>query len=162
MKKISSGFTLIEVIVVTAIVFVLFSLSAVSFSQLQKSHLLNDQAWQIITLLRQSQSQAVSGEAIDDDHLYFGIVFTNNSYLEFKTITDFNSRETEYDLTTELSDKLSLININLPNNCLAVNDCILFSPIEGTPSASGSFSLTNQADGAVKTIYINDQGKVSF
>lgn len=162
MKKILSGFTLIEIVVVTAIIFVLFALAVISFNQIQRSHLLNDNVQQIVSLLRQSQSQAASGEAIGEDQLYFGIVFTNDSYTEFKTLTDFSNRETDYDLTTDLADSLDFININLPDNCLGIDDCVLFSPIDGTPSASGNISLTSQTDGAVKTIYINEQGKVSF
>jgi len=157
-----AGFTLIEVLITMAIFSILVYLASASFIKIQKSRLLNDNLWQIASILRQAQSKAVAGEAVNNDHLYFGVVFTEDNYQEFATLTDFANRQSAYDLTTDLPGRLIFTGFNLPDTCLQPNDCIIFSPIEGIPSADASIILENQVDGERKTIFINEEGKVSF
>ena len=159
MKK---GFTLIETTVSLAIFSLLFYLASSSYSWMQKSRLLDDQLWQIASVLRQQQNKSASGEEAGNQQLSFGVVFRANSYQEFATLIDFNSRETSYDLDNLLADRLVFINFNLPNTCLQPNDCIIFSPIEATSSANGTVVLENEVDSKRRTIIINQQGKVSF
>jgi len=157
-----SGFTVIEVIVTMAIFSLLFYLASVSYNQMQKSRLVEDQIWQVVSVLRQQQNKAALGEEVSNQQLSFGVVFTTNSYQEFATLTDFSNRETSYDLVNDLASRLEFTNLNFPNTCLQPNDCIIFSPIEGTPSASATVVLENQVGNLRKTISINQQGKVSF
>lgn len=161
-RKTQKGLTLIEMLLAVGIFSLLFYLSSVSFVKIQRSHLLSDNTWQVGAIIREAQSRALSGEAIGDDHLYFGVLFNENSYQEFATLSDFSNREQIYDLTTDLPSSLHFFSFNLPDNCLGSKDCLIFSPIEGTPSASGSIILEDLIDGDKKTIVINQEGKVSF
>lgn len=161
-RKTQGGLTLIEMLLAVGIFSLLFYLSSVSFVRIQRSRLLSDNAWQVGAIIREAQSRALSGEAIGDDHLYFGVLFKENSYQEFATLSDFSNREQIYDLTTNLPSSLHFLNFNLPDNCLGSKDCLIFSPIEGTPSASASIILEDLTDGDKKTILINQEGKVSF
>jgi len=159
MKK---GFTLIELIIVMAIFSLLIYLTSTSFIQIQKSRFLNDNVWQISVILRQAQNKAISGKSIAGDHLRFGVLFSENYYQEFATLTDFANRDESYDLITNLPLKLHFIDFNLPDICLQSNDCIIFSSIEGISLANGSISLENKVDEKKKKISINQEGKVSF
>jgi len=160
--KAKKGFTLMEFIVVIAIFSLLAYLASVSFVKMQKSRLLKDNVWKISSVLRQAQSKAVSGEGINGSHLRFGVLFNDDYYQEFASLTDFSNRQTDYDFVTDLPSSLIFTDFNLPDTCLIANDCIIFSPIEGSPSASGNIKLENQVDSEKKTIEINEQGKVNF
>ena len=162
MRRLSNGFTLIEVLLTMGIFSLLVYLASVSFIKIQKSHLLTDTLWQITTILRQAQSKSVSGEAVENSHLHFGVLFSESYYQEFATLTDFANRQSVYDLTTDLPGRLIFTDFNLPDTCLQLNDCIIFSPIEGTSSTNASVSLKNQADGEKKTLFINEEGRVNF
>lgn len=151
-----------EVVLATGIFALIFYLAVVSFAKIQKTRLLADNAWRLVSVLREGQSRAASGEAVGDGYLSFGVLFADDYYLEFATLTDYANRLADYDLETDLSDKLEFISFNLPDNCLGLNDCIIFSPIEGTPSASGSINLKHIPENKIRTININNQGQVGF
>ena len=159
MKK---GFTLIEALLTMGIFSLLFYLASSSFIQIQKSHLLKDSLWQLVSIIRQTQSKSASGEVLNHSHLRFGILFREDYYQEFTTTTDYTNRQQVYDLVTDLPNKLCFIDFNLPDTCIQSGDCIIFSSIEGMPSASASISLENKVSGEKKTIFINEQGKVSY
>ena len=156
------GFTLIEILLTMGIFSLLIYLASSSLMKIQKSRLLNDKLWQTASIIRETQSRAVSGEATESSHFRFGVLFDQDFYQEFATLSDFAGRLQIYDLINDLPSSLRFVDFNLPDNCLQPNDCIIFSAIEGTPSANGSISLENQVDKEKKTIYINQQGKVNF
>lgn len=157
-----AGFTLIETTLVLAIFSLLVYLSSASFIQMQKARLLTDNLWQVVSVLRQSQSQAAAGEASGSGRLRFGVLFGRNFYQEFTSLTDYGARNTSFDFTTNLPERLEFTDFNLPGSCVIPNDCIIFSGLEGTPSAGGSISLTRPKDNSKKTVYINQQGGVSY
>lgn len=156
------GAALLEVVVATGIFALIFYLTIVAFVRIQRARLLADNAWRLVAVLRETQSRAASGEAVGDDYLSFGVLFTDDYYQEFATLTDYSNRQTDYDLVTNLSDKLEFINFNLPDNCLGLNDCIIFSPIEGVPATNGNISLRYIPENNIRIININNQGQVSF
>lgn len=158
----SSGFTLMEIAVVAGIFSFLVYLASVSFINLQKSRLLSDYLWQIVSTLRQAQSRAASAGTVNEQYLRFGIFFNQNSYQEFSTTTDYSGRQTEADFMTVLPSGLVFVNVNLPDQCLAPHDCIFFSAPEGKPSANGSLILRNEVSGEQKMISINEQGGIAF
>lgn len=162
MKYASNGFTVIELIVTLGIFSFILYLSSVSFINIQKSNLLNDSLWQMAVVIRQSQSNAALGKASAETQLRFGVLFSQNYYQEFRTTSNFASRDSSFDLISNLSKSLQFVNINLPDTCLQVNDCIIFNSISGLPSAGGSVDLEVKESNDKKTISINQQGKVSY
>lgn len=156
------AFTLIEVLLTAGLFSLLFYLASVFFSQIQKSRLLDDNLWQIAAVLRQAQNNAASGEGVNNSHFRFGILFSENYYQEFATLSDYSNRDQNYDLSTTLPSSLRFSAVSLPDNCLQPNDCLIFFPISATPSASGQVSLEEIASARKRTIYINEQGQVSF
>lgn len=156
------GFTLIELSTTIGIFLILFCLAAVSFFNLQKAGLLKDNLWQIAATLRQAQNRTASASSINEIHLRYGILFTSTSYDEFATTTNYLDRQQDADLQITLPSSLSFTNLNLPDNCLQAHDCIIFSTLNGIPSAAGSVTLKNNLDQEQKTISINNEGKINF
>lgn len=157
-----TGFSIIEMMLVLAIFFLLFYLAAVSFNKLQQKSLFQENLQQIVSVIRKTQNKAQGGESLNNQHLKFGIIFNANSYQEFATFTDFNQRQTDYDLINLLPETLNFTSLNLPDTCLAPHDCLLYAPIEATPSAAASLVLQNPGSLEKETIYINHLGQVSY
>jgi len=162
MKKLRQGATLLELVVALGIFSLLFYLALASLTKIQQSHLLADNLWQTASILRRAQSRAMSGEENNDQPLNFGVLFTADYYQEFATSSDYSHRETDFDWQTDLPSALVFEDFNLPDSCLAAADCLLFSAIEGTPSAAGQISLKNSSSGEKETIFINQLGRVDF
>jgi prepilin-type N-terminal cleavage/methylation domain-containing protein len=158
----NQGFSLIELIVSIAIIFVIIYLSSVSFIRLQRSSLLSDSLWQAVSVLRQMQNRALAGESFVDDHLKFGVIFNEAGYQEFATFSDYANRRTFYDFDYTLPEKVVFTYFDMPDTCVVPNDCVIFQSLTGTASAEGNIRLFNQTDGASKRININTQGRVSY
>ena len=156
------GFTLIELLLTMGIFSVIFLLSSVSFVKIQKSYLLSDNIWQLAAVLRRAQSQAAAGKAINSNRLKFGVLVKAGSYQEFATLTDFNNREESYDLITNLPQNLEFVDLNLPDNCLGANDCLIFASLTGTTSANASIGLKQKNSDSQKVIHISQEGNVYF
>ncbi len=158
----NKGFTFIEMTVVLAICSLLFYLASASFIKLQQGRLLKDYLEQVIAVIRRAQSKVASGESLGESHLEFGVLFAPGYYQEFATLSDYANREVAFDLVTELPRELEFTDLNLPDTCLVVGDCLIYSALEATPSAGGSFILRNQSNGDFKTVFVNALGKVEF
>lgn len=158
----TKGITTIEVIIVLGIFVSIIYLTSASFINFQTSTLLNDNAWKVATILQSAQQNASSGQALEDEQFKFGVLFDNSSLMEFRTLTDFSSRDSQFDLKTELPSSLQFSSINLPDSCLSANDCVIFSSIQAVPSNSGFVKLKLLSKNQEKTISINQEGKVSF
>jgi Tfp pilus assembly protein FimT len=157
MKK---GMTLVEAVVAMAIFLLVFYLASASFVQFYKKGGLENYLEQTTATLREAQARASAGESENDNLLYFGVLFEEDSFQQFATLSDYNNRVVSWDFSTDLDEKLSFSNISLPDSCVEANDCILFFPIEATTSASGSVTIENQS-GESKTININTQGRIN-
>lgn len=158
----NKGLSIIETLIGAGIFSILLYLSALFYGRVQRGQLLTDNLWQLTAIIREAQHKSSSGKASGDNHLSFGVVFTGNGYQEFATTTNFISRDTAFDLSTNLPQGIRFLNINMPNNCVNNNDCILFNPMTGTPSAIGAVTMLEDSSGNSKRININQEGKVSF
>lgn len=151
-----------EATVVLTIFFLLVYLSSAAFIQIKKSRLMTDYSNQVVAILRQAQLKAASGEAVNNNRLYFGVLFGSDYYQEFATLTNYSQREQSYNFTMALPGKIKFTDLNLPDDCLGINDCIIFSPAEGTVSGAAGISLIEETNGHKKTIIINQQGAVIY
>lgn len=161
-KIYQQGVSVIEALLAVAIFSLLVYLASISFIQIQQSHLINDNLWQIASVIRENQSRAASAEGTGGNQFRFGVVFTQDSYQEFATLTNYAVRELTYDFTNDLPSSLAFSDFNLPNDCLQSHDCLIFSVVEATLSASGTISLENLKTGEKKGLSINAQGQVNF
>ena len=161
-KTYQQGVSVIETLLAVAIFSLLVYLASASFIQVQQSHLINDNLWQIASVIRENQSKAASAEGTGGNQLRFGIVFTQDSYQEFATLTNYANRELTYDFTNDLPSSFVFSDFSLPNDCFQPHDCLIFSVVEATLSASGTISLENLKTGEKKGLSINTQGQVNF
>lgn len=158
-----NSFTLIETIVALAIFSLLIYFASAANIYFQQSNLLNDYIEEVSVIILRSQNRALSGQIDENNNYYsFGIAFSPNGFLEFKTISDFPNRKKEDDWQTFLPSNLIFSTISLPNSCQSQNDCLIFSPLEGTISAQGILKLENLKTKKAKNIYINKMGKLEL
>jgi prepilin-type N-terminal cleavage/methylation domain-containing protein len=158
----NKGFSLTEIIISVGVFCILLYMSAVSLNQIQRSRLLSDSLWQLVSIIRENQQKSSSGISSANNHLRFGIVFTNLSYKEFATTGNYANRIQSYDFITNLPPGLSFNNFNLPDSCLGVRDCLLFFPMTGTLSANGKVVIRDTGRQMEKSLLINQEGKITY
>lgn len=153
MKK---GFSLLEMIVVVAILAVLASLSTALFVGYFRTAGLDEATGGIILHLRQTQAKAMAGE----NGLRWGIHFVNpvsgpHYYQIFSTPSDFSAGQIQE--TIYLDDR---INFSQPfaGNTLDV----VFVKNTGKIAADAAISLYSKAEEAkVRTIAVSKEGRIS-
>lgn len=161
-KSNQTGFTLPEVIIGLAVISLLIYYSTAAFIRMQTSRLLTDNVWQVVSVLRQLQVKTSSGEASNDQHLKFGVFFTTTGFREFRTLSDYASREQAFDFVNSLPLTLRFTEFVLPNTCQTANDCVIFESALGIPSGSGRVSLENTTTTEKRVIQINSQGAINY
>lgn len=146
----NSGFTLLEIITVTAIVLLVAMLTLISFNQSRHTRNLVTAGQQSLTLLQLAQSKTLAGE----DNAQWGL------HLGATTLTLFKGSNFAAATTTAaypLPSGIEIANISLSGG---VND-IIFKKILGTAEATGTFELRVSALPAhIFSITVDSSGKV--
>lgn len=140
------GFTLIEILLVIAIIVILAAILVPLGLDFYKRQQLQAHSQQILQTLRRAQLKAM---AVEEDSS-FGVYITNDGYILFKGISYLN-RDPQYDEIFELP---SIITINDPPKE------IVFSKLEGKPSLIGDIVLNS--DDESRTINVNKFGRISL
>ncbi len=153
-NKKQKGFTLIEFLIVIAIVIVLFTAVMASQGGFLVKNYSNNYAEQMIFGLRTAQMRSITNFKNDTWGVYFDD--TNNKAVLFKG-ADYSSRDTSYDITTEFPDVLSFSNISLNGGV----DYVVFDKVSGETNQYGSISITDE-DGKENIININIGGVVAL
>lgn len=159
--KMKKGFTLAEILIAIGVLIVVSTGLLLAFIPMQNKNLINETSNKIIASLKETQSKSASNLSDDLGKVKAGIAFTTNSYTEFITSSDFSSRDTTQDFTTDLPDGLEFSEFSLPNDCYTTADCVIFSSQSGTPLASGLVKLKDKSGTKEITISINEQGVIS-
>ena len=141
------GFTLIEVLIVTAITLILVVAAAPIFGNLQVSSQLNEHTSLIIQAIRIARERSVARL----ENSAHGVFFTSSTYTVYQG-SSYATRNSSYDRDSTLDSALSLTT-TLPGN--DVN----FSKGLGVPNNTGTINLSHDVQGA-KTITINSFGAV--
>lgn len=139
------GFTLVEVIVVVAIILIITTLTLPSYGKFINMNSIDTQVTEIRKSMRLAQEESEAGK-YDSNH---GIHFTTTSYTHYVG-KDFNSRDQskddEYDLHNTLEFK-QRFEIN-------------FTKGTGLPSATGTIIIENTSNGKQEEISINEEGLI--
>lgn len=138
------GFTLLEILLIIAMIIVLAALILPLGLDFYKSQQLQTYTQQILQTLRRAQFKAMAGEADSN----FGVYFTNNDYTLFRG-DSYAAREVQYD---EVFDLPQIITVSGPSE-------VVFSKSEGKPSWWGNIILSS--DSFTQTININEIGRIS-
>lgn len=142
MKK---GFTLIEILLVVAIIIFLAAITFPLGLDFYKRQQLQTHSQQILQTLRRTQLKAMAVEADSS----FGIYITNDNYTLFKGVS-YQNRDPQCD---EVFDLPTIITVSGPSE-------VVFSKFKGEPNMIGNIILNS--DGLTQTININEIGRINL
>lgn len=153
----SAGFTLMELVIVIAILFIISSFITISLINQQRTTSLNSSIDVLMSDISSQQTKSMTGltnSATDTSN--YGIYFLDDRYILFKGTS--YSEEDPANFTVMLDKDIEFSNISFPGSN------IIFSSISGeiTGFLDGSNSVTVQdvSGGTSKTIIINRYGVV--
>ncbi len=147
-----SGFTLVELLLVIAIMLALAVAAAPLYGNIHPSTQLNDNIAQIIQTTRIARERSFSRFNNSSHGVYFEINPSGDDKLILYQGNSYALRDAGYDREVPLSSSLSL-STTLPGNE------IHFSKGFGIPNATGTVTLTHETRGA-RIMGINDFGMV--
>jgi prepilin-type N-terminal cleavage/methylation domain-containing protein len=154
------GFTLIELLIVLGIATIIFGLSVLAVLNIQRGQILENNAWLVVSFLRQAQNQAINGVSVDGiNQVNFGIHFdpVNRRYILFQG-NSYNPTD-PYNFVQEIPQGLDLV-LDLP-----ADNNVIFNKITGKivnyDGIHHQISLRHQADGNIATINFDIMGGVN-
>lgn len=145
--KFEKGFTLLELIIVIALVGIVSSLVYSSFNALNNRQILDQEMAQVKSYIQKSRMNSLNSRN-GDAH---GIVFATSSI----SVIEVLATSTKYVYT--LNNRVKLVNSTLGTSTLT------FARISGLPNASGTLTYTYSTGSTVvgtSTIVINGVGIV--
>ncbi len=154
-KHNKQGFTLIEILIVFAIVILLGIISMVNLQGSKNETDLNDAAKQVVVLLRQAQNQAASGY----QGVAWGVHFVNATTSFYALFSSAYSSATvagQYLLPTTVAFRTSTIPTGSSLD-------IVFGTLSGAASVSTTIGLYSKVQSSFSsTISVASSGQVSF
>jgi prepilin-type N-terminal cleavage/methylation domain-containing protein len=145
------GLTLIELLIVIAIILVLGAAASPIYSNLQVSSQLNDTQDLIVQTIRTARVRSISGLNDSQHGVYFDIVSGADSITLYQGAT-YATRNTSYD-RVETFDRSIILSSTISGT--EVN----FSKGLGRSSATGTVSITHDVDGS-RSVVVNGLGAV--
>jgi len=142
------GFTLIEVLLVVALIGLLAGVGLPVFSYIQSKNNLDITGYSLAQALRRAQMLAQNGESEADWGVH---IDPASKVITLFQGTNFASRSTEYDETVALAGSLDVSGLNE----------IVFNAVSGEPALAGTVNL-GMADGSTMQITINAKGAVLY
>jgi len=145
LKYNNKGFSLVEVIIVVAILTLLLSISDSIYSNVRASTNLKIAGDSIVQALRSTKTNASIGK----NDSKWGVKTLVNKIVIFKGV-DYTSRDIAYDQI-----------INLPNGVVASGlDEFIFEKVTGNTINTGDIIITNSSGS--KNIGINGKGNITY
>jgi prepilin-type N-terminal cleavage/methylation domain-containing protein len=143
------AFTLLEILIVIAIIVVITTISLQSYVSLRKSQGLKADVQNIASLLGQARSQTLSSKNAS----VYGVNFASTTVTLFAgtTYTPGNSGNSVYSLTPH-----NVVTTNLPGGTTAV----LFNRITGETNQSNTVTATVTSETASSTINVYKTGVI--
>jgi prepilin-type N-terminal cleavage/methylation domain-containing protein len=149
MAKILKAFTLIEVLIVVALIATISAIALPYTLQQLQANAIENTAKELSSLVYSTQQEAYNGK----DNKPFGIKFNTTNYIYFRGA---NFAAAEVSDTFTLPANVSINNISLNGGATE----IVFNSGSLIPSAYGSIRLSGT--GASYLMTINQQGLISF
>jgi prepilin-type N-terminal cleavage/methylation domain-containing protein len=150
-REISSGFTLIESLVVIALILVFAAASSPLYGNLYASSQLNEAALQIVQTLRTARERSVSGFGNAGHGVYFERNEPGDDAYVLYRGTSFAGRDPAFDVATTLDSPLSL------SGTMDIH----FTQGIGAPSVMGTITVTHTVFGQ-RVIRVGGFGLVEF
>lgn len=150
LKKSGAGFTLIELILVIAMLAIIGGMSVPFFQSFQVTSDLATYSDTVARTLRRAQAQARAGQNTNSWGVFFDTA-SNDITLFYGD--DYATRDITFDQTESFASSFTL--------STDFSDEIYFTIFSGDPSTTGSVTLTSQ-NNDTKTISINSLGVISI
>lgn len=139
------GFTLLEIIIVISIVAIIFIVAIPMSITFLKSQNLNTTTNNVLSTLRQAQTQAM----FQKNDSSFGVKFLDDSYILFQG-SSYVTRVTSEDILISTPFTVSISGINE----------IVFAKRTGIPNTTGALLI--MAGTINRSVYINQQGTIEL
>lgn len=150
-NKIRSGFTLIELILVTAVFVIIISASVPVLASYLSRNQTQTQGWKLTDTLNRARIQSLTGRGNQD----WGVHFDVTQYVLFQ-----GSIYSALDSDNENHTLPSSIIINTVSLNGGGND-IIFNLREGDTDEYGSITIKNTSSSQIKTIEVNEVGRIN-
>lgn len=151
------GFTLVETLLIAAIVSIVLILSIPFYNTFQISNQLDTLSSEALQALRRSQMKAIT---LENDSVW-GVYFEKNVDSQDKFVlfkgTNYSGRDQNYDEITELPNTIFFDEISLNEGGTEV----VFEKINGSTNHHGFFEIKSTIN-EEKTITINEAGRISI
>ena len=142
-KKITSGFTLIELMVSMGILLILFALTTINLTRLPSSASQSSSYDRLVSDLRGQQTKAMVGYGAET----YGVHFESASYTLFTRTYGTDN------YTINLDPNITFTGVTFPNS-----QVVFASGSGDVIGATGSASISNSVTGEVKTLRLNRYG----
>ncbi len=151
------GFTIIEIVIVLAILIVLAAIIIPNFFLIQQRTDLNNGAQEFVGVLKSAQNRALASDSSSQYGVYINTGVTPNKYVLFKGAS-YAGRDALQDQNYFLPKNVEFYSISLGGGSE-----IVFNKLTSASAQSGSVSLRNKTDTSQnKTVYIANSGVISF
>mgnify|MGYP001595790660 CR=1 FL=1 len=155
--KKQSGFTLIELIIVTGIILLLFGFVVVNLLQEQHIVSVNSSVDILISDMASQQTKAMAGDTNGSfSQNSYGIYFESDRYTLFKG-NSFSAIDLA-NFTVMLDENIAFNGVTFPNNIVVFS--ALTGEVNGFIDGNNTIAITNSQGTEIKTITINRYGVV--
>ncbi len=155
--KLLTGFTLIEIIIVIAILSAIAAIVVFNFPFVKKKSDLDNSVKEFVSVLELARNKTISSEGDSRYGVHLNTAVSPNQYVLFKG-ESYADRDVPADVIYCLPDTTEFYDINLGEG----NEIVFDRPGGGVEN-SGSVSERIKSDAALnKTVYIASSGLVSF
>lgn len=141
--ELKKGFTLVEILIVAAILVLISFYTVPATLNFFKSQDLDGTVQEVLQTLRRAQAKAMAQEG---DSL-FGVYFFPHQFVLFKG-SSYAARDASYDEIFNISDSINISGLNE----------VVFKKSSGLPQNIGSITLNNNID--LKEIQIKSSGLI--
>lgn len=146
-KKQINGFSLIELLLVIAIMSLIVGISIPFYQSFQLSSQIDTTTNEIVGSLRRAQIRSMASDFDDSWSVRIG---TNNQITIYKGL-DFNTRDTNYDETFEIAPTITISGVTDVN----------FDKLTGKTLDIGNINLQSTG-GTSQTISVNTHGEIDY
>lgn len=157
MNFINHGFTIIEVVIVIAVLVILAAVSVGSLMSIQKQIDLNNTSQELVGVMQLAQNKTLASESDDRYGVYLDFSSQPNRYILFQGST-YASRTQSYDQKHLLP---SSIKFSQSTN-LGGSREVDFDKLTGASDQSGQIVLQNISTSKEVNIYVSSSGSVGF
>ncbi len=155
-----SGFTLIETMVVVAIVAIVSLASVNTITEFQRNSILSSATQELGSTIRVGQTNSTSGLVktgevyTDTGYPFYGVALSGNSYQFTRTFTlSGGSQSTEILESHTIDPSITVTPASVT---------VTFSRITGEPNAAVSITLTRSGTAISRTVVVNGNGLISL